>query len=607
MRLTSAQFEALQAMANAAEGKSTTTANEPAASGKGQQDRRKASESVRVSGETIERMRGLVGELIVGSLHRTEWLQELRGLHRRLGALAEGLRARGHESSEARELERDLFRLMGRLDRGMRDAALTADDLDETLLQASLAPLEPWLLSLRTVVRDAVRTAGIQARMDVEAADLSMERALLTSLREPMLHLLRNAVAHGIEPPEVRRDAGKDPVGVIAVTARALGDQVEMVVRDDGGGVNRAALARKLDCPVAELDDDERLLAALASDGVSTARSSTQLAGRGVGMGAVLDGIAGVGGRLTLRSRPGEGTQFTLRVPRRTTSGSGVVVVCGQTPLAVPIHDVERIVRLQEDDFVQVEQARCVEHGDALVSARSIAELIGDLDEPRADGRGRHTALLLRSAGARLIVLVDEVVGDLPLVIKPLGPQFEGVSLYAGCAVEPDGSPLPVLDVGELFRRARTSRFSAIEREVAADVETESDEGTPAPVHALRVLLVEDSMTMRTMERNILQGAGYEVITATDGREGWTRFAADPRIDLVVTDVEMPHMDGIELCRRIRQSDRGHTPVVIVTSLASASDRRRGAQAGADAYVTKGDFDERRFLGTIAKVVDAGA
>jgi chemotaxis protein histidine kinase CheA len=585
--------------------------------------------TLRVDPARVEGLQTSVGDLVVATLQCREagdsastLSEELDGLLQQWRKLQGGVReirdrdrtsawARLEErlagfTTELADVQRRVYRLSGQLQRQTVDVERVADELQGGLRTMSLSPVKPMLEGFSPVVRDAARATGRRARLVLGQADTEVDRAVLERLREPLLHLVRNAVAHGVEDPEHRRTHGKRETGTVRLSAVPEGELVVFSVADDGGGIDLGVVQHKARAAgllaEGEAVDASNLLDILTSPGFSTAQEVNSVAGRGVGMDVVRETVQALGGTMRLDTVPGAGSTFRLRVPARITRTRGLVVECGPYRFGVPLRDVERIVRIGPDDVEELRGTEVVRVAGAPVAVAGLAELLGDPAPRPTEGR-RQPTIVLRSGELRAAVLVDDIPGEIPLVIKPLGEQFQGQPQFAGCAVEGDGSALLVLDPPELLRRMRGQ---SARRRLASPGPARDGEATEVSLRETRpttILVAEDSITMRTLERNILETAGYQVIAVPDGQAAFEFLSAGGSCDLIVTDVNMPRMDGFELCRQVRRSISEELPIVVVTSMGGAEDKRRGVEVGADAFVVKGRFEQSHFLGTIHRLV----
>ena len=510
----------------------------------------------------------------------------------------DALRQLARTLDAAREQQRTpaLDRASAECARALRAATRTSSALvrDHAELARSLASLTEVARGLRTApVEQAFGGLARQVRTlgrELGPGGVELDRTLQAPLRALLVQLVRNAIAHGIETPEERRAAGKPPEGLIRVTARASGDELVVTVRDDGRGIDRAALRRSVvraGLPVP--DTDAELLAQIFRAGITTAPAATDVAGTGVGLDVVARTVEDAGGHVSVRSEPGQGAEVVVHLPVTTGVVRGLVIEAGGGTYAIPASSVARVVRVAARDVVRAVGADAVALAEGTLRIAPLATLIRAPELERAETT--RTTLLLRAGDRSGLVAVDAITGFAELVARPLGPRLAGAAPYVGAAVLTDGGLAPVLSAAALLSRLEHGAASA-----------PASRSVP---RRLRVLLAEDSITTRTLEQSILEAAGYEVLPAADGREALRILAHAERIDAVVTDVQMSPMDGLELTAAIRRSERHpHVPIVLVTGLGSDDDRARGVTAGASAYVVKRDFEQEALLDTLRRLIE---
>ncbi|MGH2815988.1 MAG: hybrid sensor histidine kinase/response regulator, partial [Actinomycetota bacterium] len=401
-----------------------------------------------------------------------------------------------------------------------------------------------------------------------------------------------NAIDHGIELPEARLAAGKPRYGTVRVHATQLGSEVVVTVADDGPGIDLARVRQQAGEAGDALDgvgDDEAIYAIFRS-GLSTAATVSEVSGRGVGLDVVRASLASVRGRVEVQSEPGTGSEFRLSVPITLAVLPCLLVEAAGRRFGVPMHSVvsAEAAGWSED---HVEGQVVIRVRDTILPVSDLAATLGLTaghgEAPASDS----PAVVLASMTRRHAFRVDRLLGQRNVVVKDLGRLLPRLALLAGASLEPDGSILLVLDVSGLVDRARWVRSGG-----AGRADPSPPRALPAPAGPASVLVVDDTAVVRELERSILEEAGYRVRTARDGREALATLTGDPP-DLVVTDVDMPYLDGLELTRSIRADPRlAGLPVVVVTSKAAEADRRRAMDAGADAYLVKGDLDQRSLL-----------
>jgi two-component system chemotaxis sensor kinase CheA len=455
-------------------------------------------------------------------------------------------------------------------------SARTLGELKDAAVKMRTLPVAVIAGSLPRAIRDLARAAGKDVEFTVTGAETELDRVILDSLADPITHLLRNAVAHGIESPAERERAGKPRRGRVELRAVPRGGLVEIVVADDGRGITRE---------VAEQARAEGSLTDILSrTGYSTAGEVTELAGRGVGLDAVRDYVQSLGGGFEIRSQPGQGMEVSLLLPLALALLDVLLFERGGSVFGVPLSVVEEVVTVTETTAMQGRPSLIV-RGRAIPVA-DVATLLGAQAPPL---RASPPALVLGMTDRRVAVTCDALLGTEEVVVKPLRPLLATVRGYLGAAILGDG------------RIALLAEPVALTRDRPA-IEPAAPHARPAA--SRKVLVVEDSFTVRELQRSILETAGYETVTARDGREALQVIGQDPEIALVVTDLEMPRVDGLGLTRALR-ADPAHAslPVVIVTSHGSEEDQRKGIEAGADAYMAKRNFDQHALLATVERLI----
>jgi len=457
------------------------------------------------------------------------------------------------------------------------------EELQDTVLALRMVPLSTITSSLPRAVRDLAATEGKQVDLEIGGADTQLDRVLLDGMSEAINHLLRNAVAHGIESPDARELAGKPRRGALRLHAEPRGGQVAIQVGDDGGGVAAAALA--------EGERRGSLVDALAEPGFSTAGGVSEIAGRGVGLDAVKRQVESVGGSLAIDTEPGVGTSITLLLPATLALLRVLIVARGIQRFGLPLASVSEVVAVGEVMTLGGRPSIMVR--EEPVALCDLAPLLGmaESDLPEVS-----RALVVDATNGRLAVACEEAIGEQEVIIKPLSHSLAAVPGYLGTAILADGAIVLVLDPAHLIRQAPRVP-------VAVAVAVGNGDAWRNP-RAPKVLVVDDQFTVRELQRSILHASGYRVEVACDGREALDTLGAEDDFDLVVTDLLMPEMGGLELLRAIRADpDRSSLPVIVVTSRGSEEDRKRGAEAGADAYIVKDEFDQRALLETVKRLV----
>lgn len=462
--------------------------------------------------------------------------------------------------------------------------------LGDTLRGLRMAPFAEACEGLERVARDVAASLGKIVRLTLRHEDVELDRAVLHALHQPLVHLVRNAVHHGIEEPG-RREAGAKPrAGTVEISATLTGGNVVVAVRDDGAGADlpalrREAAARGIPAP----GNDQDALDLVFQPGLSTASSVSEVSGRGVGLDAVRASVERIGGAVSVDSVPGSGLTVRLTVPLTMSTTQALLVAVNAEVLALPLYAVRRVASLKRADLPVVEGTPALPTPEGPAPLRLLSAMLG---WPPPAPSGEQVVVVLVTDGRQQVgLVVDALLGHRDIVVAGLGPRLSGAPTMLGATPLEDGRPALVLNAAVLVRTAlRVTRGGLPQPE-------------SAPVLRRRILLAEDSAATRALERMILEAAGYEVVEARDGAEAWAHLQGS-RVDAVLTDVDMPGLSGIELCGRIRADVRLRgVPVVLLTSLASEKDRRLGLEAGADAYHSKGAFDQGQLLETIERLL----
>jgi chemotaxis protein histidine kinase CheA len=525
----------------------------------------------------------------VALLHEVERLREVRlrvderrrELDRalaaltRLGLLAQTAEVRGQLAGVQRALASD-----------GEEAADIVASMEEGLKAITTLPMRTILEPLRRTVRDVCKTTGKLARLSVVGGEISLDRRILESLRGPLVHLVRNAVDHGVESPEVREARGKHREGALVIRVEQQGNMLFVEVSDDGGGLDDArirqvAIERNI-VPTAEAEAmlPAQLHQLIFRNGFSTRGTVTEVSGRGVGMDVVRNEVQTLQGHIEVQSTPGQGTRFLLSLPADLGSSPVLVVRCGEHQLGLPMSAIETSLLARFDEIRTSRQKIQLVHREELLPLVDLGALVG-LRQAEQPQEGQPL-LVLQSQGKRVALAVDEVIGDLELAIRPLPPEVRELPAYQGAAT---------LARGELLLIVRPDWVAGHERK----------DGVVAS--ARRALVVDDSLTARAMHRTALEAGGYVVHTASNGRQALEQLR-HASYDVLVVDIGMEEMDGFELTRAIRgKPEIARVPVVLVSAHDSAADRQRGSEAGADAFLSKKECVSGRLVAEVAGVV----
>lgn len=471
-----------------------------------------------------------------------------------------------------------------------RDAlrlGMVTNRLQEDIRRVRMLPFQNLEALLHRAVRDAARSSNKQINFTIKGNEVELDRKVLELLKDPLIHLLRNAAVHGIESPEERDQQGKNPEGQVELLIAQRGAEAHITIRDDGRGFQISALKEAaIDHPFAQnhLDDPIRL-AFLA--GVSTSQSVDELSGRGVGLDVVRQQIELLQGRISVENTPNQGVSIQLIVPISLAMTRVLLVKANNEAYALPLASIELIEELEKTFHVEGQLMINVNKQPLVVVP--LAALLGE----DALETKNPLVLILAVAEQKIALLVDDVLDEQELAVKSFSKPLIHVRNMTGAAVLGNGEPIVVLNTADLVKAARKlPKQSFMPQQIVIEQEARLKE-------AEHILVVDDSITTRTLEKNILQAAGYHVVTATDGLEALKELKKQ-RFDLVVADVEMPNLNGLGLCQQLRDSDDfKHLPIILVTSLESKDDRERGMRAGANAYIVKRGFNQAELLTTI--------
>ncbi|MHB8879451.1 MAG: hybrid sensor histidine kinase/response regulator, partial [Myxococcaceae bacterium] len=536
--------------------------------------------SVRVPVALLDSLLYRIDELIAAKLRLDHHRRQAEELQDRLETIMP--RVGGELGQVCRELGRTIEQLRAGLSQEVHGLGILSQSLQEDVKEVRMVPVGPLLEPFRRMVRELAHGLGKDATLETKGEDVRVDKRLFDLMKDPLTHLLRNAVDHGLEGAAERRESGKGERGLVRISAESRESQVFLEIYDDGRGIDpeqvrRSAVAKGLlEHDKAALLTSREALNLIFLPGLSTLTQATSTSGRGVGLDVVRENVARLGGRIEFFSERGKGTRFILSLPLTLAAARGLFVSCEQKTWCLPLSAVEEAIPLEPGDLGR-------SHGHFFLRVRSQAipfAPLADLLEGRASRAPtrRGLAVVLALSDRRLAVGVDEVLGQEEVVVKGLAPGSPRSELVAGATSLADGRLVTVLEPVALVEAM--SRSAAAAR--ASSGET---------AKARTVLVVDDALTTRTMLSSVLQSAGYHTVLATDGLAALSVLQRE-QVDLVVSDVEMPGLDGFGLTARIRATAAlARLPVVLVTSLASTADRARGAEAGANAYVVKRNFD----------------
>lgn len=589
---------------------------------------------VRVSAASLSRLTALAGESLVESRRLRPFVAAIGRLRRRQTMVLEGLRAvedkaiadfarygaavapsvvavvpggaaiellarAKEEALRCLELVIGQTEELESLARRMEDVA---DRLNHEVLKSRMRPFGEGIKGFPRLVRDVARQLGKSVRLEVEGESTGVDRDILDKIESPLNHMIRNSIDHGIETPDEREAAGKPATATIRLEARHRAGMLQITLSDDGRGIDLEKLRRRVvergllgAAPASRLSESE-LLDFLFLPGFTTKDEVSTVSGRGVGLDAVLTTAREIGGTIRIQNRPGRGVRFILQSPITKSVVRGLLVEIDREPYAFPLNRIDRITALQADQIQRLEGYRhFLMEGEpvGLVDAAGVLELgVSPVES------GVYQVVVVSDRSHRFGLIVDRILGERDMEARPLDPRLGKVPNFNSASVLEDGRPVLIFDVEDLVRS-----IDHLLESKKLGRSTEIRVGEAKSKTTKRVLVVEDSITVRELERQLLEAHGYLVDVAVDGVDGWNAVRSRD-YHLVISDVDMPRMNGLELVARIKREPRlSRVPVVIVSYKERDEDRLRGLDAGANAYLTKSSFRDQTFLETVIDLI----
>ncbi|MBH3429336.1 hybrid sensor histidine kinase/response regulator [Pseudomonas alkylphenolica] len=594
------------------------TEPEPTAPRKGKRSGEGGERVLRVTAERLNSLLDLSSKSLVETQRLKPYLatlQRLKRMHSQSIRALDGLKTQLEASGQSAEVQEALAQAQQLLGQTQQILLQQAADLDEfgwqasqraqllydTALACRMRPFADVLTGQSRMVRDLGRSLGKQVRLDIEGEKTQVDRDVLEKLEAPLTHLLRNAVDHGIELPERRLLAGKPLEGQVRLRASHQAGLLVLEISDDGGGVDlqrlrRSIVDRQLSPAetVAQMSEAE-LLTFLFLPGFSLRDEVTEVSGRGVGLDAVQHMVRQLRGAIVMTHTGEQGSCFHLEVPLTLSVVRSLVVEVGEEAYAFPLAHIERTLELPAEAIVQIEGRQHFWHDGRHIGLVAASQL---LNRPPSQADGQTIkVVVIRERETLYGVAVERLIGERVLVVMPLDARLGKVQDISSGALLDDGSVVLIIDVEDLLRSVdkllSTGRLERIERGQSAAREAARK----------RVLVVDDSLTVRELQRKLLSNRGYEVAVAVDGMDGWNALRSED-FDLLITDIDMPRMDGIELVTLLRRDSRLQSlPVMVVSYKDREEDRRRGLDAGADYYLAKASFHDDALLDAVVELI----
>jgi two-component system chemotaxis sensor kinase CheA len=470
------------------------------------------------------------------------------------------------------------------------------DELLDGMKRVLMLPVSSLLSSFPKMVRDLARTRGKQVELSVSGADIEIDKRIIENLKDPLIHILRNGVDHGIEDPETRIGLSKPMRGLITIAVSQLeNNKIEICVSDDGAGIDVQRLrdvavreGLRTQVQVDDTDDNEVLRLAFAS-GLSTSQTVSQVSGRGLGLAIVEEKVEYLGGSVTVETEAGKGTTFRITVPATLATARGILAQVSDWPFVMPVVGVDRVVRVHRGDVRMVENRETIQLEGYTLPMMYMHEVLELPLKPQRNASDYIQVVVAGSGDDRVAFAVDRIIDEQEVLVKTLGPQLVRVRNIAGGTIIGSGKVVPIINISDLLQSSRRGPGWSSRSEAAA---AHGDDIRKA------VLVVEDSITSRMLLKNVLEAAGYHVRPTVDGVDALTALHEED-FDLVISDIEMPRMDGFELTCKIRGDSRlSRLPVMLVTGMESKEQRERGIDVGANAYLAKSSFTQGTLLET---------
>lgn len=580
--------------------------------------------TVKVPTEKLDNMMNQVGELIISKMRFEQRMDETNSLV----ALCEGLikdisrfkreeiRLKGIKKTMAYanqdkrgaeivgDISADLARLNDELIRftsdfyeNQIDLGIVTGGLEESVKNIRMLPLSTIFETMPKMVRDLSRKLGKKIDLKMEGETIELDKRILEGLKDPMVHLITNCIDHGIELPDERKNAGKNEDGTIKITAAPVGGYIEIAVEDDGRGISIDKIKERALKKGLVTEDmlsglsNEQLINFVFEPGFSTSDIITDISGRGVGMDIVKKNIGDLNGLISIQSEYGKGSRIIIRVPLTLVTVRVILIECSSEVCALPETAIDRILNVKEDEIFTIGDSEVFrESGDILPIGR-LSHILGFSKKEEEETENEYPAIIIQGGDKKAAFIIDNIIGSETIILKNLTFPLAKVRNVSGAALLGDGRIAIVLNPADIIDSMKAIKPLPIKKFKEKEIEKKS------------VLVVDDSITTRTLEKNILESSGYDVTLAVDGLDAYNKLQKKI-FDIIVLDVQMPNMDGFAFTEKTRNTQEfSNIPIILVTSLESEADKRRGIEVGADAYIVKRTFDQSNLLETIKRLI----
>lgn len=471
-------------------------------------------------------------------------------------------------------------------------------DVQNDIFNLRMLPLEIILQPLkRTIEKDAL-AFGKQIHLDIPAEEISLDKVILEHLSDVLLHLLRNSLDHGIESPEEREKIGKNPVGTIRVTTKTTANNLEMIIEDDGRGIEYEKVRQKA---IERYPDRENEIQNMSNDdlspflfisGFSTSTTVTAISGRGVGLDVVRNNMEKIKGKISFKTEEGKGTSFTLSFPASLARLHGMFIISGGMKFLIPAQYIYEVTQCYEKDYIVLQNQKLLKLRDTMLPVFNFSSILKNI-KPLEKKKKRETVIIIDYLGKKTGIVVDDIQSYVSLVVKPLPLLLKNISALQGVVFDEDYSIVPILNMPDILAKLKGLLGYDLKK---FEIKAQKREYT--------VLVVDDSYTTRQIEQTILRVEDYKVDTAVDGIDALEKLKLK-KYDVIVTDIKMPRMDGCVLIENIRRQELNKdTPVIVVSSVYETETRERFMNAGANAFIVKSDFERGNLVSTVKELIN---
>ncbi len=560
------------------------------------------NESIRVDVNKVNRLMNQVGELVIEKIRINQKSKDLNGILPRIEKLELELSQRKDHKilgEQIKYLKKDFSRTIEELFLITSDIGSVTAQLQDTVVNVRMVPLDIIFRNYHRAVRDLAKENRKVIEFSITGEETELDKAVIEKIQDPMMHLLRNAVGHGIESPEERENCGKQNTGKINLNAYCRGSQVIIELEDDGKGIDvekikETSIKKGLFTEeAAQQMQDVDIINYIFTPGFSTRAGANELSGRGVGLDVVKTNIKQLKGEINVVSEFGKGSKFIIELPLTLTVSLALFVNVCNEKFAVPLDNIEETIRITRNQIKKVEGREAISLRDEIIPVIRLQQILDIKRKEKVIAKKHMFVIVVGVARKKLAILVDNIVGKYDVVVKNLGDHIKKVPNIAGATLLGTGEVVLILDIPSLFHKTNMLH-GLVDYAVNEDLKERGQ---------WSVLVVEDSMITRDLEKSILEAAGCKVEIAVSGEEALTKLVHE-KFDLILTDVEMPGMGGMAMIMKLRRDERyKDIPVVVVSSKSTEEDKKIGLDAGANAYLGKDRFDPEKLLDTIERLV----